>query len=47
MYEVVTNELSQVSIKFTTESGDTMWIPDDEQNPDYLRYLAWKAENNK
>ncbi len=42
-YEVIKNEILIGSdiIKATDENGKVIWIPCDESNSDYQRYLKW------
>jgi hypothetical protein len=40
IYEVVKDENNSV-IKCTREDGSIVWIPMDEANSDYQRYLRW------
>lgn len=40
-YEVITDELGGTTIKRTDEDGKVWWIPTDEANSDYQRYLRW------
>ena len=42
-YELIKNEVLVGSdvIKATYEDGKVIWIPCDESNSDYQRYLAW------
>jgi hypothetical protein len=44
-YEVVENLLSSV-LKRTDENGEIAWIPFDEGNSDYQRYLNPEAEQS-
>ena len=39
-YEEVQNEFTKV-IKRTDADGNVFWIPCDESNSDYQRYLRW------
>ncbi len=42
VYEEVTNELNDsIVLKRTDEAGEVWWIPTDEGNSDYQRYLRW------
>ena len=49
-YEKVTDFLGVESIKRTDDDGSIWWIPMDESNSDYQRYLRWlqdpEAEEN-
>jgi hypothetical protein len=40
MYEIITSELGNKTIKYTDEQGDVYWIPTDPANSDYQAYLA-------
>lgn len=40
IYEEVTTDFAVV-IKRVDEDGKTWWIPKDETNSDYQRYLRW------
>ena len=40
-YEKVTDFLGVESIKRTDDDGSIWWIPMDESNSDYQRYLRW------
>jgi hypothetical protein len=44
MYELLTNELGDQIIKRSNEDGTFSFIPMDESNSDYQRYLNPKAE---
>jgi hypothetical protein len=50
IYEVVTSFDEQKVIKRTNENGTLSFIPMDESNSDYQRYLRWledpEAEEN-
>jgi hypothetical protein len=46
IYEEVTNELGSISIKRTDADGSIWWIPLDEANSDYQRYLNPEAEQS-
>jgi hypothetical protein len=46
IYEKVTNELGNESIKRTDPDGTIWWIPIDEANSDYQRYLNPKTEQS-
>ena len=46
IYEKVTNELGNESIKRTDPDGTIWWIPIDEANSDYQRYLNPEAEQS-
>jgi hypothetical protein len=42
IYETVTNEeYNDTQIKRTNPDGSISWIPMDEANSDYQRYLRW------
>ena len=46
-YEVIEgNETTPSRIKATLESGAELWIPMDESNSDYQRYLNPEAEQS-
>jgi hypothetical protein len=45
-YEIVTDFLGVESIKRTDEDGSIWWIPMDESNSDYQRYLNPEAEQS-
>ena len=45
IYEEVTNELGATLIKRTDADGKIWWIPVDESNSDYQRYLNPEAEH--
>ncbi len=46
-YEVITHEnIPYQSIKRIDENGDIAFIPFDEANPDYQRYLNPEAEQS-
>jgi hypothetical protein len=47
MYEVITNELGSITIKYTNNEGEVFWIPTDPANSDYQAYLASLAEEEK
>ena len=32
--------------KVTTTKGDILWVPHDENNTDYQKYLEWVEEGN-
>jgi hypothetical protein len=38
-YEIITDELGSKILKATDEAGKEFWIPMDEANSDYQRYL--------
>lgn len=40
-YEVIEDDLGGKVIKLTTEDGRIYWIPTDESNSDYQRYVRW------
>lgn len=42
-YEVITSDLGGETIKRTDADGQVWWIPTDEANSDYQRYLRWLA----
>ena len=47
MYEIIeANELNSKMIKRTDEDGKVWWIPVDEANSDYQRYLNPEAEQS-
>jgi hypothetical protein len=46
IYEEVTNELGATLIKRTDADGKIWWIPVDESNSDYQRYLNPEAEQS-
>ena len=46
IYEEVTTELGNVVIKLTDADGKVWWIPIDEANSDYQRYLNPEAEQS-
>jgi hypothetical protein len=46
IYEKVTNELGNESIKRTDPDGKIWWIPIDPANSDYQRYLNPEAEQS-
>ena len=39
-YEIVETVMSEI-IKYTDKEGQVYWIPKDEGNSDYQRYLRW------
>ena len=41
IYEEITNEFDKTVIKRTDPDGKIWWIPMDEANSDYQRYLKW------
>ena len=41
IYEEVTNEVADTTIKRTDADGKVWWIPSDPNNSDYQRYLRW------
>ena len=46
-YEEISNELNAlIVIKRTDETGEVWWIPMDEGNSDYQRYLNPEAEQS-
>jgi uncharacterized protein involved in tolerance to divalent cations len=46
-YEKITNELNaSIVLKRTDETGEIWWIPMDEGNSDYQRYLNPEAEQS-
>ena len=41
-YELINgNETTSTMIKATMPDGSELWIPQDESNSDYQRYLRW------
>jgi hypothetical protein len=40
-YEPIENSYGETVIKRTDENGEIAWIPCDEANSDYQRYLRW------
>jgi hypothetical protein len=46
IYEEITNELGNKIIKRTDADGKVWWIPIDESNSDYQRYLNPEAEQS-
>jgi hypothetical protein len=42
-YEVITSEMGGETIKRTDADGQIWWIPKDEANSDYQRYLRYLA----
>ena len=40
-YEIVEMETGAKAVKKTTDDGREWWIPFDENNSDYQRYLRW------
>jgi len=46
IYEKVTNELGENLIKRTDADGAIWWIPINEANSDYQRYLNPEAEQS-
>jgi hypothetical protein len=44
-YEIVKNSFDQDILKRTDEDGKVWWIPMDEANSDYQRYLNPEAEH--
>jgi len=45
MYEIIFDELTQKNASIH-RIGDRTFIPFDEQNTDYQKYLKWVAEGN-
>jgi hypothetical protein len=45
-YEIVKNSFNQDLLKRTDEDGTVWWIPIDESNSDYQRYLNPEAEQS-
>ena len=45
IYEEVTTELGNTILKRTDADGKVWWIPMDEANSDYQRYLNPEAEH--
>ena len=45
-YEIVTTELGGQALKRTDDNGVVSWIPMDESNSDYQRYLNPEAEQS-
>ena len=41
IYELVTDEIYGSVVKATDKEGKVYWIPVNEANSDYQRYLAW------
>ncbi len=41
IYDEVTNQFDYSLIKRTDTDGKISWIPKDEANSDYQRYLRW------
>jgi hypothetical protein len=41
IYELITDERYGSMIKATDKEGKVYWIPMDEANSDYQRYLRW------
>ena len=46
IYEKITNELGESLIKRTDADGAIWWIPINEANSDYQRYLNPEAEQS-
>jgi hypothetical protein len=46
IYEVFTNDLGGEIIKRTDNDGVESWVPKDESNSDYQRYLNPEAEQS-
>lgn len=45
MYEEVINDDGVLFIKYTTDSGQTWWIPtNSKENRMYQEYLLWKSQ---
>ena len=40
-YEMVTNDMGEEILKRTDQDGKIWWIPLDQSNADYQRYLRW------
>lgn len=45
MYRILVGANSKIVV-LRNDDGSTLWIPMDEANADYQRYLAWVAEGN-
>ena len=45
-YKLVNDSLTGEQANLVVKDGTT-WIPFDEENMDYQRYLAWLAEGNE
>lgn len=45
MYHIVTGANNKIVV-LSNDDGSTLWIPMDEANSDYQRYLAWLEEGN-
>jgi len=45
IYELMTQECGQDVVKATHADGKVFWIPADETNSDYQRYLNPEAEH--
>jgi len=45
-YEVITDAFGSKVLKATDETGKEFWIPMDETNSDYQRYLNPEAEQS-
>ena len=44
MYEEIINKDGSTIIKHTKEDGEIWWIPKDESNAMYQKYLIWKSQ---
>lgn len=47
MYRKVKNPMTGLDDKFLQRVEDGLYIPCDENNTDYQKYLAWCAEGNE
>jgi hypothetical protein len=45
IYELITSEFGGENIKRTDEDGNEAWIPVDQNNADYQRYLEQLEES--
>jgi hypothetical protein len=41
MYKEITNDIGNAFIVKSNDDGSETWIPADESNSDYQRYLRW------